>query len=131
LEGRVKPLSLRTNCREGVTEVQARAHPCAGRAPLMRGGETSWAATRAPLAFGLSLWVSVCLSLYVAFWLELDNPYWAGTTAALVCQPHLAIGDLTGGFSRVLRACARGGSKNSVTRIVPTPPDGRYLKQFQ
>ena len=42
-----------------------------------------------PLFFGLRLWVSVCLALYLAFWLELDNPLWAGTTAALVCQPHL------------------------------------------
>jgi uncharacterized membrane protein YccC len=42
-----------------------------------------------PLFFGLRLWVSVCLALYLAFWLELDNPFWAGTTAALVCQPHL------------------------------------------
>ena len=42
-----------------------------------------------PLLFGLRLWASVCLALYVAFWLELDNAYWAGTTAALVCQPHL------------------------------------------
>ena len=42
-----------------------------------------------PLLFGLRLWVSVCLALYVAFWLELSDPYWAGITAALVCQPHL------------------------------------------
>jgi len=35
------------------------------------------------------LWASVCLALYVAFWLELDNAFWAGTTAAIVCQPHL------------------------------------------
>ncbi len=41
------------------------------------------------LLFGLRLWASVCLALYVAFWLELDTPSWAGTTAALVCQPHL------------------------------------------
>src|SRR5580693_10503825 len=26
-----------------------------------------------PLLFGLRLWASVCLALYVAFWLELDN----------------------------------------------------------
>jgi uncharacterized membrane protein YccC len=31
----------------------------------------------------------VCLALYVAFWLELDNAFWAGTTAAIACQPHL------------------------------------------
>ena len=42
-----------------------------------------------PLLFGLRLWVAVCLALYIAFWLELDNAYWAGTSAALVCQPHL------------------------------------------
>ena len=41
------------------------------------------------LLFGLRLWASVSLALYVAFWLELDNPYWAGTSAAIVCQPHL------------------------------------------
>src|SRR5262245_29874883 len=41
------------------------------------------------LLFGLRLWVSVCLSLYVAFKLELDNPFWAGTSAAVVCQPQL------------------------------------------
>ncbi|MBV8336565.1 MAG: FUSC family protein, partial [Alphaproteobacteria bacterium] len=39
--------------------------------------------------FGLRLWASVCLALYVAFWLELDNAYWAGTSAAIMCQPHL------------------------------------------
>jgi uncharacterized membrane protein YccC len=42
-----------------------------------------------PLLFGLRLWASVCLALYVAFWLELDNAYWAGGTAAIVCQPSL------------------------------------------
>ena len=42
-----------------------------------------------PLLFGLRLWASACLALYIAFWLELDNAYWAGTTAAIVCQPHL------------------------------------------
>ena len=46
-------------------------------------------AAGSPLLFGLRLWVSVCLALCVAFWLELDNPYWAGTSAAIMCQPHL------------------------------------------
>ena len=32
-------------------------------------------AARAPLLFGVRLWASVCLALFVAFWLELDNPY--------------------------------------------------------
>lgn len=47
-----------------------------------------WSAAPA-LLFGLRLWVAVCLSLYIAFWLELDNAFWAGTSAAIVCQPHL------------------------------------------
>ena len=42
-----------------------------------------------PLLFGLRLWAAVSLALYVAYWLELDNPSWAGTSAAIVCQPHL------------------------------------------
>src|ERR1700722_15674948 len=41
------------------------------------------------LLFGLRLWAAVCLALYVAFWLQLDNGYWAGTSAAIVCQPQL------------------------------------------
>jgi uncharacterized membrane protein YccC len=58
----------------------------------------------------------VSLALYVAFWLELDNPVWAGTSAAIVCQPHLGaslrkgwyrmIGTLVGAVaSVVLTAC--------------------------
>ncbi len=42
-----------------------------------------------PPLFGLRLWASVCLALYVTFWLQLDNGFWAGTSAALVCQPRL------------------------------------------
>src|SRR5215472_3783632 len=69
-----------------------------------------------PLLFGLRLWASVCLALYLAFWLELDNAFWAGTSAAIVCQPHLGaslrkgwfrmIGTLVGGVAIVvLTAC--------------------------
>jgi len=41
------------------------------------------------LLFGLRMWASVCLSFYVAFALELNEPSWAATTAALICQPVL------------------------------------------
>src|SRR5580704_17298437 len=41
------------------------------------------------LLFGLRVWAAVSLALYIAFWLELDNAYWAGTSAAIVCQPSL------------------------------------------
>jgi uncharacterized membrane protein YccC len=62
------------------------------------------------------MWASVCLALYIAFWLELDEPYWAGASAAIVCQPHLGaslrkgwyrlIGTLVGAvMSVLLTAC--------------------------
>jgi hypothetical protein len=31
-----------------------------------------------PLLFAARLWAFVCRALFVAFWLELDNPFWAG-----------------------------------------------------
>ena len=46
---------------------------------------TEWLRGATPaLLFGLRLWASVCLSFYVAFALELSEPSWAATTAALV-----------------------------------------------
>jgi uncharacterized membrane protein YccC len=54
-----------------------------------------------PLLFGLRLWASACLALYVAFWLELDNAFWAGTTAAIVCQPHLGASLRKGWFRMI------------------------------
>ncbi len=42
-----------------------------------------------PIAFGARVWVSVCLALFIAYWLQLENPFWAGTSAGIVCQPSL------------------------------------------
>src|SRR6202453_2986336 len=39
--------------------------------------------------FGLRMWASVCLALYVSFQLELNAPSWSATTAAIICQPVL------------------------------------------
>jgi uncharacterized membrane protein YccC len=68
------------------------------------------------LIFGLRLSASVCLALYIAFWLQLDNAYWAGASAAAVSQPSLGaslrkgwfrmVGTLAGAtFIVVLTAC--------------------------
>ena len=54
-----------------------------------------------PLLFGFRLWASVCLALYVAFSLELDNAFWAGTTAAVVCQPQLGASLRKGWFRMI------------------------------
>jgi len=67
-----------------------------------------------PLLFGLRLWASVCLALYVAFWLELDNPFWAGTSAAIVCQPQLGA-SLRKGWYRMI-----GTSIGAVAIVVLT-----------
>ena len=65
-----------------------------GLGETIRGSDSTLLAQRLRAAtpailFGLRLWASVCLSFYVAFALELSEPSWAGTTAALVCQPVL------------------------------------------
>src|SRR5881398_2157420 len=68
------------------------AEPSAQPSPVARWVDYASGVLQAagpPLLFGLRLWASVCLALYVAFWLELDNAYWAGTSAAIVCQPQL------------------------------------------
>src|SRR5258705_13082320 len=54
-----------------------------------------------PLLFGLGMWASVCLALYVAFWLGFDNPWWAGTSAAIVCQPQLGASLRKGWFRMI------------------------------
>jgi uncharacterized membrane protein YccC len=53
------------------------------------------------LLYGLRLWASVCLALFVAFWLELDNPFWAGTSAAIVCQLRLGASLRKGWFRMI------------------------------
>jgi uncharacterized membrane protein YccC len=50
---------------------------------------------------GIRLWAAVCLALYVAFWFELDNAFWAGTSAALVCQPRLGASLRKGWFRMI------------------------------
>jgi uncharacterized membrane protein YccC len=74
-----------------------------GGRPLRLGAALS-AALRAagpPLLFGLRVWASVCLALYVAFWLELDNAFWAGTSAAIMCEPQLGASLRKGWFRMI------------------------------
>jgi uncharacterized membrane protein YccC len=86
-----------------MTEVE----PLRQGSPVASGATFTTRFTRAstaagpPLLFGLRLWVSVCLALYLAFWLELSDPYWAGVTAALVCQPHLGASLRKGWFRMI------------------------------
>src|SRR6202044_822684 len=64
-------------------------------------GVTRCRATWPTLVFGLRLWASVSLALYAAFWLQLDNPFWAGASAAIVCQPQLGASLRKGWFRMI------------------------------
>ena len=78
-------------------------------------------ATAPPLLFDLRLWASVCLALYIAFWLELDNPSWAGTTAAIVCQPQLGA-SLRKGWYRMIGTVVGAVAIVVLTAWVPAGP---------
>jgi uncharacterized membrane protein YccC len=79
-----------------------------------------WRAVGPSLLFGLRFWASVSLALYVAYWLELDNPYWAGTSAAIVCQPQLGA-SLRKGWFRMIGTVI--GAAISVVLVACFPQD--------
>lgn len=58
-------------------------------------------ATIRPLLYGVQMAAAVSLALFVAFYLQLDTPSWAGTTAAIVCQPIVGSALLKGAFRLV------------------------------
>ena len=72
------------------------------------------------LLFGLRMWAAVSLALYIAFWLELDNPYWAGASAAIVCQPQLGA-SLRKGWYRMIGTVI--GAAMSVLLVACFPQD--------
>ncbi|HSZ94638.1 MAG TPA: FUSC family protein [Acetobacteraceae bacterium] len=102
------------------------APPMVGPLPRPRAAshaERFAAASRAvvpSLLFGLRLWASVSLALYAAFWLELDNPYWAGTSAAIVCQVQLGA-SLRKGWFRMIGTVI--GAAMSVVLVACFPQD--------
>lgn len=53
------------------------------------------------LMHGLRLSASVILALAVAYWLQLDNAFWAGTSAGIVCQPSLGASLRKGWFRAI------------------------------
>ncbi len=75
----------------------------------IRSSAPTW---QAALLHGLRTAAAVSIALGLAFWLQLDDAYWAGTTAAIVCQPVLGSslrkalfrtwGTLAGGVAAVL-----------------------------
>ena len=88
--------------------------------PRLLGGAGALRRTLRPasaaLLHGVRLSAAVSLALIVAFWLQLDNAYWAGTSASIVLQPALgaslrkgrfrAIGTVIGGIAILMLAAA-------------------------
>src|SRR5271170_7455301 len=58
-------------------------------------------AQRESFAFALRGWVACMLALYLAFTLELDQPYWAGMTVWMTIQPSPGMA-ISKGFYRVV-----------------------------
>ena len=92
------------------------AAPLAARWRLHGRTRNALDAAGPPLLFGLRLWAAVCLALYVTFWLHLDNGFWGGTSAALVCQPRLGA-SLRKGWYRMI-----GTIVGAVAIVVLTVP---------
>lgn len=70
------------------------------------------------LLYGVRLWVAVCLALFLAFWLQMENPFWAGTSAAIVCQPVLGA-SLRKGWFRMIGTVIGGVFIVVLTGIFP------------
>jgi uncharacterized membrane protein YccC len=98
--------------------------PSAGSPPLLTVDERwfgkAMRAAGLPLLFGVRLWASASLALYVAFWLQLDAPYWAAASASIVCQPQLGA-SLRKGWFRMIGTLI--GAMMSVLLIACFPQD--------
>ena len=77
-----------------------------------------WTAAAPKLLYGFRLAGAVSLALFIAFWLELDNPSWAGTSAAIVCQPVLGA-SLRKGFFRMIGTVVGAVMSVVMTGIFP------------
>jgi uncharacterized membrane protein YccC len=70
------------------------------------------------LMHGLRMAAAVCLALLIAFWLQLDNAYWAGTSACIVAQPALGASLLRGRF-RAIGTVVGGVAIVALTAVFP------------
>ncbi len=70
------------------------------------------------LLYGVRMSASVCLALIVAYWMQLDNAYWAATSAAVVAQPALGASLRKGRF-RAMGTVIGGIFIVALTALVP------------
>src|SRR6516225_121600 len=69
------------------------------RSPEQFGGRAVKALSAS--LYGMRLASVVSLALFIAFYLQLDTPSWAGTSAAIVCQPIVGSSLLKGVFRMI------------------------------
>ena len=82
--------------------LKERTHRAASASSRAASALDGWLRCILPaLLYGVRLWAAVCLALFVAFRLELGTPSWAGTSAAIVCQPVLGASLRKGWFRLV------------------------------
>ncbi len=78
-----------------------------------------WVEAAVPkLLYGVRLSLAVSLALLIAFYLELDNPSWAGTSAGIVCQPVLGA-SLRKGFFRMVGTVVGATATVLLTGLFP------------
>ena len=68
--------------------------------------------------YGVRMLASVALAMWVAFWLQLDNAYWAPLTAAIVCQPTIGASLRKGQF-RIVGTCTGALAIVVLTALMP------------
>ena len=73
--------------------------------------------------YGLRLWAAVLLALFLAFRLELENAAWAGTTAAIVCQPAVGAA-LRKGWARMVGTIIGAIAMVLITIAIPQDRGG-------
>jgi hypothetical protein len=80
------------------------------------------------LLFGFGLCAFVSLALYAAFRLQLDNPFWAGASAAIMCRPQLGA-SLRKGWFRILGTFV--GAVVSESPVKNSTPDRAIIKYLR
>jgi uncharacterized membrane protein YccC len=98
------------------------------RGPILDAGllKRAGAAATPALAHGLRLSASVSLALFIAFWFQLDDAYWAGTSAGIVIQPALGASVRKGVF-RAVGTIVGGVVIVTLTAIFPQDHMGLLL----
>ncbi len=71
-----------------------------------------------PLLYGVRFSAAINLALFVTFWLELETPSWAGTSAGIAAQPTLGQ-SIRKGFFRLIGTAVGAVATVALTAVFP------------